>query len=96
MIAGTISKVSREVIASATSISPVTDLVKITGSTAIATIVPPLGAGHHQFLMLVAVDGSVGLLTSGNIAVAVTMAQNRLVVLAYDYISDVWYPGAIS
>lgn len=97
MIPGIVSKLSREVIASASTITPYTgELIKLTGSTAIATIVPPFGKGHNQLLFLVPTDGTVGLLTTGNIAVAVTMAQNRVTVLAYDYISDIWYPGAIS
>lgn len=96
MIPGTVSKLSRGVYASAATIEPKEELVKLTGSTAIATIVPPFGAGHNCILYLVPVDGTLGLLTTGNIAVAVTMAQDRLTVLAYDYVSDKWYPGAIS
>ena len=95
MIAGTISKLSDSVIASAATIAPVTDMVRVTGTTGIATIVPPLG-GHNSILVLVPVDGGVGLLTTGNITVAVTMAQNRATVLVYNATTGVWYPGAIS
>ena len=41
--------------------------MKVTGTTAINTIIPGIGPGQSQFLILIPVDGSVILGTSGNI-----------------------------
>jgi hypothetical protein len=95
MFQGLTSKISESVLASAATISPKTDMVRLTGSTAVATIVPPYG-GFGGVLVLVPTDGTLGLLTTGNIAIAVTMAQNRATVLTYSKAAGVWYPGAIS
>ena len=95
MIPGTTTKLSESVSAAAT-IDPKTDLIRVTGSTAIATLNPHYGGGFSGICVLVPVDGTVGLLTTGNIAVAVTMAQNRATVMVYSKATGVWYPGAIS
>ena len=95
MIPGTTSKISEDALASAATIHPKTDLVKLTGSTAIATIFPPY-EGFSGILILVPRDGTLGLLTTGNISIAVTMAQNRATVLVYSKVANTWFPGAIS
>ena len=96
MFPGTTTKLSEELLASAASISPKHDLVRLSGSTAIATINPSFGGGFSGILVLVPTDGTLGLLTTGNIATAVTMAQNRATVLVYSQAAAVWNPGAIS
>lgn len=96
MIPGTTTKLSEQTLASAASISPKADLVKVTGTTSIATITPAFGGGFSGILVIVPEDGNVATLTTGNIAVAVTMAQNRASVLVYSKENNVWYPGAIS
>lgn len=96
MFPGTTTKLSETVLASATSIDPKADLVRLTGSTAIATIKPHFGGGFSGIIVLVPVDGTIATTTAGNIAVVVTMAQNRATVLVYDKVTAVWYPGAIS
>ena len=95
MLAGITSKASEQTLASAATIVPSADIVKLTGSTAVATIVPPFG-GSGGHIVLVPLDGTLGLLTTGNIAIAVTMAQSRATVLMYSASANVWYPGAIS
>lgn len=96
MFPGLTTKLSEEVLASAATINPTKDLVRLTGSTAIATINPNFGGGFSGIVVLVPNDGTLGLLTTGNISVAVTMAQNRATVLVYSKAAGVWYPGAIS
>ncbi len=95
MFPGITTKASETTIASAATIRPKADIVQLTGSTAIATIDPPFG-GSPGVLILVPKDGTLGLLTTGNIAIAVTMPQNRATFLAYSAKNNVWYPGAIS
>lgn len=96
MIPGITSKLSETVVASTTTITQKSDLINLTGSTAIATINPNFGGGFSGICVLVPKDGTLGLLTTGNIAIAVTMPQNRSTVLVYSKKYGVWYPGAIS
>lgn len=97
MIPGTTTKISESTVASTTSIDVKTDLVKLTGSTAVATINPAhFGGGFSGMLILVPLDGTLGLLTTGNIAIAVTMAQKQCCLLVWSKKEAIWYPGAIS
>lgn len=96
MFQGTTTKLSDGSLASAATIYPKTDIVRLTGSTAIANIVPTFTAGHSGVVFLVPVSGNLGLLNSGNIAVAVTIAQNRVCTLVYSRVTGKWHPGAIS
>lgn len=95
MYPGLNTRLSESTLASAATITPKTDLVNLTGSTAIATITPPF-AGFSGVIFLVPKDGTLGLLTTGNISIAVTMAQDRVTVLTYSQQNNVWAPGAIS
>lgn len=96
MFPGTTTKLSEGTLASAATISPKTDIVRLSGSTAIATINPAFGGGFSGILILIPEDGTLGLLTTGNIAIAVTMPLNRATVLVYSKETDTFYPGAIS
>lgn len=91
MFPGLTTKLSEETIASADSISPKSDLVRVTGSTAINTINPPFGGGFSGMMTLVPVDGAVVLGTSGNILVGITMAVNRAVSLFWSKSASKWY-----
>ena len=84
MIPGTTTKLSESTVASADSIDVKTDIIKVTGSTAINTIIPHFGGGIASGLcILIPVDGSVVLGTSGNILVGITAVVNRAVWLIY-------------
>jgi len=96
MIPGLTTKLSEEVIASAATIYPKTDLVRVTGTTNIATITPAFGGGFSGILFVVPVDGTVNTVTTGNILVAVAMPVNRATLLVYSKVANKWYPGAIS
>lgn len=96
MFAGLNSKLSQETVASAASITVRRDIVRLTGSTSVATIKPQFGGGFSGAIFVVPVDGAVATLTTGNIAVAVTMPQNRVTLLVYSKQDSLWYPGAIS
>ena len=83
MIPGMVSKLTETTVPSLTTISAKSDIVKVTGSTTIQTILPGLGNAQSQFLILVPVDGAVTLGTSGNINVGIAMAQNRAVFMVF-------------
>lgn len=97
MIPGFVSKLSEEDLVAAATISPQKELVFITGTTAIATIkVPPLG-GFSGILYLVALDAAgVATLTSGNIALAVSLTTGVVTPFVFSKSHAKWYPGAIS
>lgn len=96
MIPGSTTKLTEETIASTTTISPKTDLVKLTGNTTIATIIPSFGGGFSGIVCLVPTDAAISTTTSGNIAAAVAMTQNQVNVLVYSRKTGKWYPSAVS
>jgi hypothetical protein len=84
MIPGTTSKLSESTVASASTISAKTDIVLVTGTTAINTILPNFGGGFSGFLVLIPTNAAgVTLGTSGNINVGIAAAQNRAVFMVY-------------
>jgi hypothetical protein len=97
MIPGFTTKLSEETLASAATIYPKKDLIILTGTTALATIVPAYGGGFSGVLFIVPTNAAgVATLTTDNIGVAVTMAQFRVTVLVWSKSQSKWYPGAIS
>lgn len=90
MIPGSVSKLSEQTVASAASITAKADIVNVTGSTQINTIVPGLGTAVSQFLVLNPVSGALTLGTSGNIAVGVTLVQNRPSILVWSKAAQKW------
>jgi hypothetical protein len=81
-----------ETIASAATISPKTDKVKITGTTTIQTINRP-NSYFTGPMYLYSADAAPVLGTSGNIAKAVAGVANRVLVLMYDAGTAKWYPS---
>lgn len=84
------------VVASTTTINITTDFFRISGTNNIATIVPFPGLQFPTIIAVVPTDGTVNTVTTGNIAKALAMAQNQLVILAWSPVNGKWYPGAIS
>jgi len=96
MIPGLMSKISESTVASTTTITVKSDLVRITGTTAVATIkAPPQQGGFSTVIFVVAVDG-FATTTAGNISKAVTLVANQTCVFTYSKKQNTWYPGAIS
>lgn len=81
-------------LAAAATISPVTALSFVTGTTDIATIVPPV-TGYHE-LKLMFTDVSPGdLLTTGNIDGLTTITQNAIILMIYNPITGDYYARAL-
>lgn len=91
MIPGTTSKLSQSTVASAATIVAKTDVVLATGTTQINTITPNFGGGFGGLLILIPVDGSIVLGTSGNILVGITAVINRAVYLNFVKSTGKWY-----
>jgi len=82
-------------VASTTIITPPSDFFRITGTTNIATITPPPG-NIATVIFVVATDGTVNTVTTGNIIRAAAIPINLVTMLVWSPITAKWYPGAIS
>lgn len=96
MIPGLTTRISESNLVAATTITPKSDLVFVSGTTAIATIIPPF-EGFSGVLFVVATDAAgVATLTTGNISLAVALTVNQVCAFVYSKKNATWYPGAIS
>ena len=89
MIPGSVSKLTEGVMASADKITAKSDILYVSGTTTINTIIPGLGTGVSQFLILVPVTGFT-LGTAGNISVGIAAAQNRAVFMVWSKAAQKW------
>jgi hypothetical protein len=84
MIPGLTSKLSESTVASAATISAKTDIVLVSGTGTINTILPNFGGGFSGFLVLIPTNAAgVTLGTSGNILVGLAAVQNRALFMVY-------------
>jgi len=90
MIPGSVSKLSERTVASAATITAKADIVYVTGTTGINTIIPGLGIQQSQLLILVPLGATLVLGTSGNIAVGITAVINRPVFMVWSKASQKW------
>ena len=81
-------------LASAASVSPSTMLTFITGTVAIATIVPPAD-GFHELVFVFTTTTPVAFTTTGNIKTVATPTTNIPVVLYFNPIEGKYYPGVL-
>lgn len=80
--------------ASAATIAPTTKLTRLTGTTPVTTITPPV-AGYHELTFVWTTGTANGFNTGGNIAVAYTTITDRPITLYYDPRTALYYPGAV-
>lgn len=99
MIPGLVTRLSEETLVTATTIAPLSDLVLVSGTTNVATIVPPPSFGGRSggIMFLVATDAAgFATVTTGNIALAVSLTTGKATMFCYSAAQNKWYPGAIS
>lgn len=77
-------------ITSATTIAPTTFFTRLTGTTTIQTITPPVTGVH---LLIFVADGAANFGTSGNVVATTTMAANQLCFVVYDPILGTYDAG---
>lgn len=77
-------------IASAATVAPVTFLSFISGTTAIATVTPPVD-GAHLLCMVFTTTTPVAFTTTGNIKAVATPTQNALTFLVYNPLEAKYY-----
>jgi hypothetical protein len=85
----TVKLIAGTVIASATTIAPLSGITHISGTTAIATITLPV-AGFTGCIKLIP-DGAWTTTTTGNISLASTAVVNRTLEMCYD--GTKWNPS---
>jgi hypothetical protein len=80
-------------IASAATIAPTTQIVFVSGTTAIDTITPPspisLGGGRITIIP----TGLFTTTTAGNIALGSTAVVSKALIMTYDVTTTKWYPS---
>lgn len=96
MIPGTTTKLTEKRIASAATIQVDKDLILLTTTTSIATLVPHFGGGFSGVVVLVPTGGAITVLTTGNIPAGATLADGKATVLVYSKTTDDWYTHALS
>lgn len=97
MIPSSPGKGTEVTVASATVIEVNADLVRITGSTQVETILSKLALNRGILAFFaVAVDGAVVVGTSGNVLVGQTLAQNRLYLFVWSATAAKWYVHGVA
>jgi hypothetical protein len=94
MIPGSVSKVieGSPVVAASTILITAGEVIRISGTTPINTIIPPFGTGQNQVIWIIPTDpAGVTLGTTGNILVGIAAAQNRTVQLIWLASTSKWY-----
>lgn len=82
-------------IASAATIAPQTLVTFVTGTVAIATIVPPVSGAHMLVLIFTNASPAV-MLTTGNVKVATAPVQNVPVLFFWDPVTSLYWSGRVA
>ncbi len=99
MFPGLTTRISESAIALATSIFPLSDLVRVTDttSTTVVATISPAFAGFSGIIVITNESGAnITTVTTGNIKTAVTIGVNVAVVFVYSAVAGKWYPGALA
>lgn len=90
------TKMKEEVVASATTITVKGDLIRLTGTTAVATISSPMDVGRDGLLIFIYTpDAGVTINAAGNVAVSQTLVTNRLYAYVFSNIAAKWIPHGV-
>lgn len=92
MFQGTVSRLSFNTQATASEIQGNVDVVLLTGTEDIDTIVPRVSGVGAQLIHLIATGGAVALTTDGNISAAETIPDEKCIALVYHPSTGKWYP----
>jgi hypothetical protein len=96
MYPGTFSKLSESgILASATTITPKQEVVRVSGVAAIVNITVPY-TGSFSTVLYVIPTGAFTWTTAGNIGLAGTAVPNKLIVFVYSRAANKWYPSVVA
>lgn len=82
-----------QTIVAAATIAPQRLLTRLTGTVPVATITPPNGYFNGPLYLLTTSASVFTTVTTGNIALASTAVQNKLLVMMFDPSTSKWYPS---
>lgn len=85
---------SPKTLASAATVAPTTFLTFVTGTTAIATVTPPMD-GTHVLAFVFTTTTPTAFTTTGNVKYVATPTTNIPVLLIFDPIERKYYPGEL-
>lgn len=90
------SRLREESIASAATITVKADLVRLTGTTQVDTILSPVNMGRDGMLIFLYTNGA-GLTVSaaGNVAVSQALVTNRLYAYVFSTLAAKWIPHGV-
>lgn len=90
------SKAREEVVASTTSITVKSDLVRLTGTTQVDNIFCPVLMGRDSALVFIYTpDAGVTISAAGNVAVSQALVTNRLYAYMFSSIANKWIPHGV-
>lgn len=92
MFPGTTTKLSEQTVASTTTVDVQSDIITVTGTAEIDTLVPHFGGGFSGIVFLVPL-GAFTMATTGNIALAVTGVVGKALTMVYSSLQNKWYPS---
>lgn len=96
MYPGTFSKLSESgIIASATTIAPKQEVVRVSGVAAIVNITVPSVTGFSTVLYVIP-TGIFTWTAAGNIGLAGTAVVGKLIVFVYSKAASKWYPSVVA
>lgn len=91
------SRLREEAVASAATIQVKADLVRLTGTTNVDTILHPLQSGSNGLLVFVYTNGAgLTITAAGNVAVAQALVTNRLYAYIWSPLASKWIPHAVA
>lgn len=91
---GSVGRPLIQVVASTTTISVTSKIIRFTGTTAVQTLTPP-NQYFNGPIYILNTDSSVNTLgVSGNVALAVTVTRYKIFTLIYDPSTSKWYPSS--
>lgn len=90
------SRLREDVVASAATITVKGDLIRLTGTTQVDTILSPINVGRDGFLVFFYTpDAGVTISNAGNVAVSQALVTNRLYAYIYSNIAAKWLPHGV-
>lgn len=90
------SRLREETVASATTIQVKADLIRLTGTTQVDTMLTPLNMGRDGVLVFIYTpDAGVTISAAGNVAVSQALVTNRLYAYVFSTTAAKWIPHGV-
>jgi len=94
MIPGTVSKLSETIISLTNTITPKSDVVRVSSTattTVVVTINPPFPQNDAMMVLVNSSGGAITATTAGNIATTVSIPNGNMCIFVYSKSSGKWH-----